>query len=388
MRKIFCWSLLIATITLLGFCNEVRAASFYGKVIQVDDGDAITVFNLNRPVKVRLLGIDAPEPGQPFGEIAREHLQSLVIDKMVTVEYSSLGTHSSVVGKVILEGTDIGAQMIRDGAAWFDVNNNSRLSDTERQVYTQSEVAARTEKRGIWQNGDAVAPWEFVKLQALRALKPTKTVSQTENATSSAPTATLRSTRRPTQLSPETILGPDYVKAGDQSSAAWASAMAPIAREWRLFEPPGQNFSVIVPEGGRKSLDVTFVEETPINTYAYMVRERSTMYAVVWMAGPTKGEPDEVAIPLTVAAILKGMSQSYENIGQKYKCDVKAPKKIAVKGWTASEFDLVDCHNPGSIRVYTRVVGEERVLIMGLSFFEQPDPNVKRFLNSFQLKAE
>jgi hypothetical protein len=89
-----------------------------------------------------------------------------------------------------------------------------------------------------------------------------------------------------------------------------------------------------------------------------------------------------------VAAILKGMSQSYESIGQKYKCDVKAPKKIAVKGWTGSEFDLVDCHNPGSIRVYTRVVGEERVLIMGLSFFEQPDPNVKRFLNSFQLKAE
>lgn len=388
MRQTFCWSLLIATITLLGFCNEVRAASFYGKVIQVDDGDAITVFNLNRGVKVRLLGIDAPEAGQPFADIAREHLKNLVIDKMVTVEYSSLGTHSSVVGKVILDGADICAQMIRDGAAWFDVNNNSRLSDTEREVYTQSELAARTEKRGIWQSGDAVAPWEFVKLQALGALKPTKTPNQTVNTTSSAPAATLRPTRKPTQLSPEAILGPDYVKAGDQSSAAWVSAMAPIAREWRLFEPPGQNFSVIVPEGGRKSLEVTFVEETPINTYAYMVKERSTMYGVIWMAGPTKGEPDEVAIPLTVAAILKGMSQSYESIGQKYKCDVKAPRKVAVKGWAASEFDLVGCHTPGSIRVYTRVVGEERVLIMGLSFFEQPDPNVKRFLNSFQLKPE
>jgi endonuclease YncB( thermonuclease family) len=388
MRKTLCWSLLIATITLLGFCNEVRAASLYGKVIQVDDGDAITVFNLNRPVKVRLLGIDAPEPGQPFADIAREHLKSLVIEKMVTVEYSGLGTHNSVVGKVILDGADIGAQMIRDGAAWFDLNNNSRLTDAERQVYTQSEVAARTEKRGIWQNGDAVAPWEFVKLQAFQTLKPTKTLSQTNNATSSTPTATLRPTRRPTQLSPEAILGPDYVKAGEQSSAAYVAAMAPITREWRLFEPPGQNFSVIVPEGGRKSLEVTFVEETPINTYAYMVRERSTIYGVIWMAGPTKGEPDEVAIPLTVGAILKGMSQSYENIGQKYKCDVKAPKKIPVKGWTASEFDIVGCHNPGSIRVYTRVVGEERVLIMGLSLFEQADPNVKRFLNSFQLKAE
>ena len=388
MRRTICWSLLIATITLLGFCNEVRAASFYGKVIEVDDGDLITVYNLNRGVKVRLLGVDAPEPGQPFAEIAREHLKNLVIEKMVTVEYSSLGSHSSVVGKVILDGADICAQMIRDGAAWFDVNNNSRLSEAERDIYTQSEVAARSEKRGIWQNGDAVAPWEFVKQQALRALKPTRSLNQTDNGTSSAGSATLRAARRPTQLSPEAILGPDYVKAGDQSSAADMSAMAPIDREWRIFEPPGQNFSVIVPEGGRKSLDVTFVEETPINTYAYMVRERSTMYSVIWMAGPTKGEPDEVAIPLTVGAILKGISQSYQKAGQNYKCDTKAPRKIVVKGWAASEFDLVGCHIPGSIRVYTRVVGEERVLVMGVSFYEQPDPNVKRFLNSFQLKAE
>ena len=381
MRKIFCWSLLIATITLLGFCNEVRAASFYGKVTEVNEGDLITVFNLNRPVKVRLLGIDAPERGQPFAEIAKEHLKDLVVEKMVTVEYSSLGAHSSVVGKVILDGVDVCAQMIRDGAAWFDVNNNSRLNETERQVYTQSEAAARNEKRGVWQSGDAVAPWEFVKLQALRLAASKPSLNQSE-------ASPRRSVRSPSQLSPEAILGSDYVKAGDQSSAAWYSAMAPIARDWRLFEPPGQNFSVIVPEGGRKSLDVTFVEEKPINTYAYMVKERSTMYGVIWLAGPTKGELDEVAIPMTMAAILKGMSKSYESIGQNYKCDARAPKKIAVTGWTASEFDLVGCHNPGVIRVYTRVTGADRTFIMGISFFEQPDPNVKRFLNSFQLKAE
>ncbi|HEX7297124.1 MAG TPA: thermonuclease family protein, partial [Pyrinomonadaceae bacterium] len=366
MRRTFCWSLLVATIILLGFCNEVRAASFYGKVTEVNDGDLITVSNLNRPVKVRLLGVDAPEPGQPFAEVAKQHLKDLVADKMVTVEYSSLGAHSSVVGKVILEGVDVCAQMIRDGAAWFDVNNNSRLSETERQVYTQSEQAARNEKRGVWQSGDAIAPWEFVRQQTLRLAKTPTSLNQSDATT----TSQRRSVRSSSQLSPEAILGSDYVKAGDQSSAAWISAMAPIAREWRLFEPPGQNFSVIVPEGGRKSLEVTFVEEKPINTYAYMVKERSTMYGVIWMAGPTQGELDEVAIPMTVAAILKGMSKSYESMGQKYRCDAKAPKKVAVKGWTASEFELVGCHNPGIIRVYTRVTGEERTFIMGLSFFE------------------
>jgi micrococcal nuclease len=386
MKRTLSWSLLIATITLLGFCNEVRAASFYGKVIEINDGDLITVSNQNRPVKVRLLGIDAPESGQPFAEIAKQHLKDLVIDKMVTVEYSSLGLHSSVVGKVILDGADICAQMVRDGAAWFDINNNSRLSELERQVYAQSEAAARNERRGVWQNGDAIAPWEFLRLQALQAIKPTPSLNQTDATT--APTSQRRTVRKSSQLTPEAILGSDYVRAGDRSSAAFYSAMAPIARDWRKFEPPGQGFSVIVPEGGRKSLDVTFFEDKPINTYAYLVKERSTMYGVIWLAGPAGGELDEVAIPTALAGILKGFSQSYEKIGEKYKCDAKAPRKVPVAGYTAMEFDLVGCHNPGAIRVYTRVVGEERVFIMGLSFFEEPDPNVKRFLNSFELKTD
>jgi endonuclease YncB( thermonuclease family) len=385
MKRTFFWSLLIATITLLGFLNEVRAASFYGKVVEVNDGDLITVFNLNRPVKVRLLGIDAPEAGQPFADIARQHLKDLVIEKMVIVEYSSLGAHSSVVGKVILDGVDVCAQMIRDGAAWFDINNNSRLSETERQVYTQSEAAARSEKRGVWQNGDTVAPWEFVRQQAIRLAKPTPSLTQMD---ATSPARQKRTARSQSQLSPEAILGSDYVRAGDQSGAAWYSAMAPIAREWRLFEPPGQNFSVIVPEGGRKSLDVTFFQEKPINTYAYMVKERSTMYGVIWLAGPTGGEIDEVAIPTAVASILKGFSKSYEKMGETYKCDAKAPRPITVKGYAAMEFDLVGCHHPGIIRVYTRVVGDDRVLIMGIAFFEERDPNVKRFLNSFQLKTD
>lgn len=379
MKRTCSWSLLIATITLLGFCNEVRAASFYGKVVDVNDGDLITVSNLNRPVKVRLLGVDAPEPGQPFAEVAKQHLKDLTMDKFVTVEYSSLGTNSSVVGRVILDGVDVCAQMIRDGAAWFDINNNSRLSETERQIYLQSEAAARNEKRGVWQNGDAVAPWQYLKSQAI---KPTP---RPNNGTELPPKRTVQP---PSQLTPEAILGSDYVKAGDRSSASWLSAMAPIAREWRVFEPPGQNFSVIVPEGGRKSLDVTIFQERPINTYAYLVRERTTMYGVIWLAGPSAGELDEVAIPVMMAGVLKNFTNSYENLGEKLRCDAKAPKKVAVTGYTAMEFDLVGCHKPGTVRIYTRVVNGERVFILGLTFFDEPDPNVRRFLNSFKLKAD
>ena len=61
--------------------------------------------------------------------------------------------------------------MIRDGAAWFDVHNNTRLTDMDRQIYSQSEVAARGEKRGVWQSEKAIAPWEFTRLQAIGSLE-------------------------------------------------------------------------------------------------------------------------------------------------------------------------------------------------------------------------
>jgi micrococcal nuclease len=147
----------------------VEAASIVGKVIEVNSGDVITIFNLNRPVRVRLLGVDAPEMDQAFGDIAKKHLADLVYDKSVLVEYAGISNDHSLNGRVLLEGADVGAQMIRDGAAWVDPSNQHRLSATDREVYQQSEVAAHNERRGLWQQENPVAPWEFVRALALRS---------------------------------------------------------------------------------------------------------------------------------------------------------------------------------------------------------------------------
>src|SRR5215217_5102949 len=143
----------------------VKAASLFGKVIEVNSGDVLTITNLNRPVRVKLLGVDAPEMNQSFGDVAKKHLADLVLDKSVLVEYSGIAADSSLTGRVLLNDADIGAQMIRDGAAWFDTHSN-RLSVTDRDVYQQSEQAARNERRGLWQEENPTAPWEFIRAQA------------------------------------------------------------------------------------------------------------------------------------------------------------------------------------------------------------------------------
>src|ERR1043166_6309306 len=113
-------------------CVYAQATSFVGKVIEINDGDEITIFNMNRPVRIRLIGMDAPERNQPFGDIARQHLSDLVYGKQVLVEYSGIGEHSSLIGRVLLNDVDISAQMIRDGVAWFDPR--AVLSDSQHDI--------------------------------------------------------------------------------------------------------------------------------------------------------------------------------------------------------------------------------------------------------------
>src|SRR5215470_17116295 len=91
-------SALLAVAVCAFTCAYARANSFAGKVIEINDGDEITVFNMNRPVRIRLIGMDAPERNQPFGDIARQHLSDLVYDKQVLIEYSGIGEHSSLIG--------------------------------------------------------------------------------------------------------------------------------------------------------------------------------------------------------------------------------------------------------------------------------------------------
>src|ERR671920_2141796 len=93
--------LLFVLVLLLNVVN-VEAASLFGKVIEVNSGDVITISNLNRPVRVRLLGVDAPEMDQAFGDVAKKHLADLVFDKSVLVEYAGIAGDHSLTGRVML----------------------------------------------------------------------------------------------------------------------------------------------------------------------------------------------------------------------------------------------------------------------------------------------
>lgn len=387
---------------------NVAASTLFGRVIEVNDGDVITVFNLNRPVRIKLLAVDAPEADQVFGEVARKHLSELVYDKSVLVEYWGIAADGSLVGRVTLNDADIGAQMIRDGAAWFDASNQDRLSTADREVYRQSEQAARSERRGLWQTANPIAPWEFVRAKTLRrepvaslnaVLPAAKSVSNrpvpeltnltlisarmaaSSGSGGSTPSAGTSFAGGPASTG-STVWEARPAGTPPDVDMAWASDFS--HKQWRLFKPAGENFSADVPGGGKQMKLPVTVEGGTGDLNIYVVRDGKTIYELIWLTGPSYGEADEAALDQAFGGYLKGIDQGYQSAGGgPFSCASRSEKKLSIAGYTGSEYDMSSCTVPGKLRVFTKVVGDQRQMYVGAAFYFQEDPNVGRFMRSF-----
>lgn len=164
MKKLnrFLSLLVVCLVCLLPF-RPVYAGALYGSVIEVLDGATITVKVDNRLIKVRLCTVLAPKKDQAMAEIAKSHLASLLAGSQVLVAYKGLSADGSIDAVVTLNDVDMGMQMVRDGAASYNRAYDDVLSEQTRRLYAESEQAARTEARGIWQNAPALSAKEFVE---------------------------------------------------------------------------------------------------------------------------------------------------------------------------------------------------------------------------------
>ena len=89
-------------------------------VVSVSDGDTITVLDDNKQRHViRLMGIDAPEKAQAFGQKAKQSLSDLVFDKDVSVTWFKRDRYGRTVGQVRIGDTDVCLEQIKRGMAWL-----------------------------------------------------------------------------------------------------------------------------------------------------------------------------------------------------------------------------------------------------------------------------
>jgi len=140
-------------------------SAIQGRVVRVSDGDTLVVLRDEggrpRQVKIRLLGIDAPETSQPFGRVCRDNLARYVAGKDVAVEAGKLDRYGRTLGKIMMAGKDINLAQVEDGCAWHYKQYARDQAKADRDVYAKAEIIARAAKKNLWKDGSSRPPWEY-----------------------------------------------------------------------------------------------------------------------------------------------------------------------------------------------------------------------------------
>lgn len=135
--------------------SPIWAEQIIGKVVDVHDGDTITVLVEKVQHKVRLDAIDAPEAKQPFGEASRKALANKVAGKVVTVNFTKRDRYRRILGTVMVGDEEANLAQVSSGMAWHYAEFN------KGKVYADAQVRAKAKRLGLWADANPVAPWDF-----------------------------------------------------------------------------------------------------------------------------------------------------------------------------------------------------------------------------------
>ena len=128
-----------------------------GIVTRVSDGDTLWLRadGGRKPVKLRLVGLDAPEVCQAHGPAARAALEVRVLGRRVGLQRHAVDEHGRALVTLWLDGRDVGAGLVADGHAW------SARWRGDPGPYAAEEAAARRAGRGLFAAPEPEQPRDF-----------------------------------------------------------------------------------------------------------------------------------------------------------------------------------------------------------------------------------
>lgn len=152
MRTLIKISLIIITILLIIPTLSI-AAQF--KVTHVYDGDTVKGELAGIGVKMRLVGIDAPETskkkgqeGQPYSQKAKQYLASLILNKVVGIRDYGRDSNNDVLGEIFLDGKNINLEMVKAGLA--EVYTGKPANGLDLEPYRRAETEAKEARLEMW----------------------------------------------------------------------------------------------------------------------------------------------------------------------------------------------------------------------------------------------
>lgn len=160
-------NIILFLVTILLFTNSIAEQNstpasqsiITGTVRSVVDGDTLYIIDSSRnEQKIRIYGIDCPEPKQAYGTEAKEKLRSFIDGKTITLIVTGHDRYGRVVGIVLKDSVDVGLSLVKSGHAWA---YRKYLGPEYLTKYIEAESYAKNKKLGLWEKGNAVEPWNY-----------------------------------------------------------------------------------------------------------------------------------------------------------------------------------------------------------------------------------
>ncbi len=140
-------------------------------VAGIIDGDTI---ELSGGDKLRLLGIDSPERGDPLYDSATAILTSLALNKTVRVTYSKRRRdgYGRILGYLFIDTVCINEAVLKSGMANVYLFNDNLGDSIRIRRLLNAQKEAMANKRGIWSRPVFEEPFYLVIKGQLRFHRP------------------------------------------------------------------------------------------------------------------------------------------------------------------------------------------------------------------------
>lgn len=369
---------LTALAVMLCFSAVAGAATLQAKVVEVPTGNTLVVSNTNRSVRIRLKSVVPPEIGQPFSDVATEHLKALVLDQTVTVDYTHL-TDRYLEARVFLNGVDIGSQMLRDGVAWYDHATDYELTESDRDLYAQCERAARTEKRGLWHDESALAPWEYRRIQQAKLDEVVYGKSSLQTKSS------LRDDKK--ALSSGDLMSGFM---GGMTGSSMTPGLRPLVQNgrfdrWTSFESPISHFSIMIPSSGLEGSNVS-ADGNGHSIASDVVFAKSDRTFLLLYA--SRGRSDRLSDAASLDKQIRdfGTSLNQQAVQHGDRVSLSFTRDLKLNGYMGKQYNLTCNSFQGTVRVYTKQIGYDRQVFLLYALSRLGGEGLEsQFLNSFKI---
>ena len=158
MKKIFQHTMFYFIIVFFLSGISLAQEPIHGVVVNIADGDTVTVWEKEKQYIIRLYGIDTPEKTQDFSMKAKKFTANMVFNKDLTVIPKGVGKYGRIIGMVYIGQKCLNEELIRNGFAWV---YKRYCSESFCNDWLQLEQEARVNKLGLWIYDNPIPPWDF-----------------------------------------------------------------------------------------------------------------------------------------------------------------------------------------------------------------------------------